>query len=115
MDTKVNYIVVGLFVILLTLAIIGSAIWLAGVHSTQQYNTYLTYLNEAVTGLSEKASVKFNGVDVGFVDKINLNPQNPQQVRLVLQIDQRVPITEATRASLLSLGITGIAFVGLSA
>lgn len=115
MDTKVNYIVVGLFMVILTLGIIGSSIWLAGVHSNKAYNTYLTYMDEAVTGLSEKAPVKFNGVEVGFVDQIDLNKKNPQQVRLLLKIDQTVPITEATRASLLSQGLTGIAVVGLTA
>ncbi len=115
MDTKVNYIVVGLFMTILTLGIIGSTIWLAGVHSTKKYNTYVTYMNEAVTGLSEKAPVKFNGVEVGFVDKVGLNKNNPQQVRLVLKIQENVPITEATRASLLAQGLTGIAVVGLTA
>ncbi|MBX9586895.1 MAG: MlaD family protein [Gammaproteobacteria bacterium] len=115
MDTKVNYIIVGLFMAILTLAIIGATIWLAGIHSTHRYNTYVTYMDEAVTGLSEKAPIKFNGVEVGFVDKINLNPQNPQQVRLLLKIQERTPINEATRSSLLVQGLTGIAFVGLTA
>lgn len=115
MDTKVNYIFVGLFVSILTLAMIGATIWLAGVHSTKTYNTYLTYMNEAVTGLSEKAPVKFNGVVVGFVEKIRINLKNPQQVRLVLKVEERTPVTEATRSSLLSQGITGITFIGLSA
>ncbi len=115
MDTKVNYIVVGLFMTILTLAIIGATIWLAGIHSTHRYNSYITYMDEAVSGLSEKAPVKFNGVEVGFVDKIKLNPHNPQQVRLLLKIQDRTPINESTRSSLMSQGITGITFIGLTA
>jgi phospholipid/cholesterol/gamma-HCH transport system substrate-binding protein len=115
MDTKVNYIIVGLFVTFLTLGIIGATIWLAGVGSAQHYDTYITYMNEAVTGLSEKAAIKFNGVDVGYVSNISLNPKNPQQVRLILKIQQGTPINESTRSSLLALGITGINFVGLTA
>ncbi len=72
-------------------------------------------MNEAVTGLSEKAPVKFNGVEVGFVDKITLNPRNPQQVQLILKIEERTPINESTRSSLLAQGITGITFIGLTA
>lgn len=115
MDTKVNYITVGLFVSLLTLAVIGATIWLAGVHTTKTYLTYTTYMNEAVSGLSEKAPVKFNGVVVGYVEKVRLNADNPQQVRLILKIEEHTPISEATRSSLLSQGITGITFIGLSA
>ncbi len=115
MDTKVNYIIVGLFVSLLTLAVIGGTIWLAGLRSTKTYDTYITYMNEAVSGLSEKAPVKFNGVIVGFVEKIALNPQNLKQVSLLLKIQEGTPITEATRSSLLSQGLTGIAYIGLAA
>lgn len=115
MDTKVNYIIVGLFTIILTLAIIGATIWLAGVHSSETYDKYLTYMSEPVTGLSEKAPVKFNGVEVGLVDNISLNPRNPQQVRLVLKIQRSTPITEATRTSLVSQGLTGITVIGLTA
>lgn len=115
MDTKVNYIIVGLFVALLTLAVIGGTIWLAGVHSSKTYRNYITYMSEPVSGLSEKAPVKFNGVDVGFVDKISLNRHNPQQVRLKLKVQDHTPITQATRSSLQSQGITGIMFIGLTA
>lgn len=115
MDTKVNYIIVGLFVSVLTLAIIGATIWLAGVHSTKQYKTYLTYMTEPVSGMSQKAPVKFNGVEVGFVDQIDLNPKNPQEVRLILKIQDNIAITEATRSSLLAQGLTGITYLGLTA
>lgn len=72
-------------------------------------------MDEAVSGLSEKAPVKFNGVEVGFVDTIKLNPRNPQQVRLTLKIQENTPINESTRSSLLAQGITGITFIGLTA
>lgn len=72
-------------------------------------------MSEAVTGLNEKAPVKFNGVDVGFVENIKLNPNNPQQVRLLLKIEDRTPINASTRSSLLAQGITGITFIGLTA
>lgn len=115
MDTKVNYFIVGLFMTVLTLAIIGAAVWLAGGQSTANYRTYLTYINESVAGLTPKSPVKFNGVEVGNVKDIALNPYNPQQVRLELDIDEKTPITESTRATLQTQGITGIMFVALKA
>lgn len=99
----------------LTLAIIGASIWIAGGHTTETYRTYLTYVNESVAGLSPKAPVKFNGVDVGNVEDIEINPYNPQQVRLELKISDDTPITEATRATLQTQGITGLVYVSLKA
>lgn len=115
MDTKVNYVVVGIFVVVLSAAIIITSAWLSGGHGAKTYRAYLTYLDETVAGLSEKAPVKFNGVDVGFVEEITLNPKNPQQVRLILEIDERTPINSSTVAFLQSQGITGYMFIALAA
>lgn len=114
MEPKVNYTVVGLFVLILGFALIFIAFWLtAGRHKS--YNTYLTYMDESVAGLTSKAPVKFNGVDVGYVDDISLNPANIKQVRLRLNIGQEIPVTKSTVAVLQSQGITGITFIGLKA
>lgn len=113
MESKVNYTWVGLFVVILGLSLILIAFWLSSGFTEKQYNTYRAYMNESVTGLSENASVKYNGVDVGVVRKIVLNPANPSQVRLTLDIEEKIPISEDTTATLMSQGLTGISFVNL--
>jgi phospholipid/cholesterol/gamma-HCH transport system substrate-binding protein len=52
---------------------------------------------------------------VGTVSAIRLNKKNPQQVRLLLSIKEGTPINQSTIATLKSMGITGVAYVGLSA
>ncbi|MBX9692229.1 MAG: MlaD family protein, partial [Cyanobacteria bacterium] len=65
--------------------------------------------------LSEDSPVKYNGVQVGKVVKIELNRINPQEVKLLLNIVEGTPITASTSATLISQGITGVTYVGLSA
>lgn len=115
MDTKVNYVLVGIFVVLLSAAIIVTSAWISGGRGAKSYKKYITYINETVAGLTEKAPVKFNGVEVGFVKEITLNPKNPQQVKLLLDIDTKTPINSSTVAFLQSQGITGVMFVALKA
>ena len=115
MDTKVNYVIVGIFVVVLTAGIIISSAWISGGHSTKTYRKYITYIDETVAGLTEKSPVKFNGVDVGYVESISLNPQNPQQVKLLLEIEESTPIDSSTVAYLQTQGVTGYMFVGLKA
>ncbi len=115
MDTKVNYVLVGIFVVLLSIAIIIATAWISGGRGAKSYNKYLTYINETVAGLNEKAAVKFNGVEVGYVEQITLNPKNPQQVKLLLDIDSKTPINSSTVAFLQTQGITGYMFVALKA
>ena len=114
MEPKVNYIVVGSFVVILAAVLVIAIVWLSASQRTE-HETYLVYMNEPVSGLSLQAPVKFNGVDVGFVSEINLNPDNPQQVVLLLSIDQNAPINQSTSATLMAQGVTGITYVGLKA
>lgn len=113
METKVSYTIVGLFVIILTIVFIIGVIWLSVGISTTSYETYLVYMHESVSGLSNKSPVKYNGVEVGHVSAINLVEGKPNIVRLTLEIDEETPVTVDTRAQLDTQGLTGIAYVEL--
>lgn len=113
METKVNYAIVGAFVISLFTAIVFSIIWLSSGFSFQTYKTYRVYMQESVSGLAIDSLVEYNGVDVGKVKSIQLNHNNPQLVELLLSINEDTPITRGTVATLNSRGITGITFIAL--
>ncbi|WP_028388923.1 MlaD family protein [Legionella fairfieldensis] len=115
MEAKTNYTVVGLAVLILVGALLATALWLSVGFDQKQYRIYAVYLREAVSGLSEQSAVKYNGVKVGFVSKIELNHQDPEQVILLLNIEEGTPVTISTTATLISQGITGTTYVGLSA
>ena len=115
METKVNYAAVGAFVLVLATALIAAVLWLAsGGGSRQQVDSYLAVMEESVSGLNVNAPVKYNGVDVGMVRDIQLDPSNPARVRLVFAIRRGTPIKENTEAVLKTQGLTGIAYVELS-
>jgi phospholipid/cholesterol/gamma-HCH transport system substrate-binding protein len=114
-DTKVNYAVVGVFVLVFSAVFIAGILWLAaGGGSKKQYVSYMAVINESVAGLNLDATVKYLGVDVGRVRTIRLNPSNPQEVQLIFSIEQGTPIKENTEAVLKTQGLTGIAYVELS-
>lgn len=114
MDTKVNYALVGGFVLVLSAALIAGILWLAsGGGFQKQYDLYLAFVDESVAGLNLKAAVKYRGVDVGKVKEIRLAPGNPEQVRLVFEIERGTPIKVDTQAVLKTQGLTGIAYVEL--
>jgi phospholipid/cholesterol/gamma-HCH transport system substrate-binding protein len=114
METKVNYAIVGAFVVVLSVAIVGGVLWISsGLAVRKDYDTYLAYFAESVSGLNRQAPVKYKGVDVGFVREIGLDPSHPQRVQLVLAIERGVPIKQDTVAVLSVQGLTGIAFLDL--
>ena len=114
METKVNYALVGAFVLILSLAIVAGVLWISsGGTKRKDYDTYLAYSNESVSGLNRQAPVKYKGVVVGAVQEIGLDPEDPQRVRLELAIERGVPIKQDTVAVLTLQGLTGIAFLDL--
>lgn len=115
MEPKVNFTIVGVFVIALGAAFVVFFLWLSTLQHSKSYNTYLVYVKEDVTGLAQDTAVRFNGVPVGTIRNIELDPSNPQLVRLTLAIQAGTPITISTIASLQFQGITGLLYVGLQA
>jgi len=114
-ENKVNYALVGAFVLILGALLVGGALWLAaGGAFGKKYDLYLAIEDESVAGLNINAPVKYNGVDVGKVQQIQLDPGSPQRVNLLFAIERGTPIKEDTLAVLKTQGLTGIAYVELS-
>lgn len=113
MESKTNYTIVGLIVVLLLFGLITTGLWLSEGFDRKTYSHYLVFMEEAVSGLSEGSLVRYNGVKVGLVKTISLD-KNPKLVRLLLEIEEGTPITVSTVANLISQGITGTTYLGLS-
>ena len=114
MEPKVNYVIVGLFVALLGAATLAGILWLGKTDFRDAYDRYYAFMRESVAGLSVNSTVKYRGVDVGRVKEIALSPENPEEVRLVLDIDRGTPIKTDTIAVLETQGLTGLATLNLT-
>ncbi len=114
MQSKVNYVLVGLFVIALSGALLGATFWLMLGGERKTYDSYRVYFKESVAGLNPKATVRYRGVQVGQVASIRLDPNTPDQVDVVLDIERGTPIRRDTIATLSTRGLTGVASVELS-
>jgi phospholipid/cholesterol/gamma-HCH transport system substrate-binding protein len=114
MEPKVNYTLVGLFVVLFTAALVGVVLWLGNGEYRTSYDRYYAYMQESVSGLSVNSPVKYRGVEVGRVKEIVLNPDNPEEVRLTMDIARGTPVKADTLAVLDTQGLTGLAIVNLT-
>ena len=115
MESKTNYTIVGIIVLILAVGLLSAGLWLSIGFDQKKYNIYTIYMGEAASGLNEESLVRYNGVKVGYVNKIELNQADPQQVKIHLKIVEGTPVTQATRATLINQGITGTTYLGLSA
>jgi len=84
MAQKSSFVLVGLFVLVLGIGLVAGILWLTTGGPPKDYDYYRVYMTESVSGLSVDAAVKYKGVNVGRVRDISLDPENPEQVRILL-------------------------------
>ena len=100
METRSNHIFVGAVVLALIAALAAFAIWLAGL-STKDTKPYDIFFKQSVEGLSKGSSVSFSGVPSGQIKEIELWKNDPQFVRVRVDVKQDTPILQGTTASIL--------------
>ena len=112
MEKQSHSFVAGLFVVLLTLAVIAGALWLGPPKGPKLLPIDLV-TRHSVSGLKADAPVAFRGVDIGHVESITFDPRQRGQIRVRVVVDPAAPLTHSTYAKLSSQGITGVAFIQL--
>jgi phospholipid/cholesterol/gamma-HCH transport system substrate-binding protein len=114
METKAHHVLIGAFTLLVVAAVLLFALWLGKTSLNRQYHYYDIVFTESVTGLSKGSPVQYNGIQIGEVSQLKLDPRDPRKVLARIQVAADTPIKVDTRAKLGLLGLTGVAFVQLT-
>lgn len=114
METRASYVAVGTFVIGFVVALVGFAVWLGGSRLSQEADRYLLFVSESPAGLQIGSPVRYRGLGVGSVAEVGLDPQNDQQIRVLIDVAVGTPVLEGAAASFERSGITGGVFVQIS-
>jgi phospholipid/cholesterol/gamma-HCH transport system substrate-binding protein len=111
MENKAHAIAAGAFVLGLAAALIALVFWLTRDNTVR--NVYELSTRDAVSGLQPQAMVRYRGISVGKVSLIDFDPKVKGNVRVRITVDQRVPLTTSSYATLAYQGVTGLAFIAL--
>lgn len=114
METRANYALIGLFTLFVVAGGFLFVYWFAVSEKGQERLEVQILFRDSVAGLSRGSSVSFNGLRVGEVADLRLDPQDPGTVIARIVIDARTPVRADTRARLEYQGLTGIAAVSLA-
>jgi phospholipid/cholesterol/gamma-HCH transport system substrate-binding protein len=112
MIKKKTYFLVGFFVLAGALIAVGTVIWLGASQYLQKGERFVTYFDESVQGLQVDSSVKYRGVEIGMVEKIQVAPDY-RLIEVVMKINFSGDAANKTIAKLKAAGITGIVYVEL--
>jgi len=114
METRANHVLIGLFTIIVTLLAVGFALWAANYTSNRNWDEYEVIFKEAVTGLGNGGIVQYNGINVGEVRRLTLDPRDPRRVIARIRLQADTPVKIDTKAKLAFIGLTGVAQIQLS-
>jgi phospholipid/cholesterol/gamma-HCH transport system substrate-binding protein len=115
MERNANYALVGLASAILLMGLVVFLVLLAGRKFSHDYDVYDIVFQGPVRGLAKGGEVDFNGIKVGDVSRIFLDPHNPQYVVARARITPDVPIRVDSYAQLEPQGITGVNYIQISA
>jgi phospholipid/cholesterol/gamma-HCH transport system substrate-binding protein len=114
METKANYVLIGLFTLAVVVGVFGFVYWFQSIGTGGERASYRVVFDGSVSGLRTGANVLFNGLRVGEVADLRLNPDDPKQVLATISVDAKTPIRSDTKVGLNFQGLTGIANLSLS-
>jgi phospholipid/cholesterol/gamma-HCH transport system substrate-binding protein len=114
METKANYVLIGVFTLAASILLLLFGLWAAKYSSDRDWQRYDVVFDEAVTGLTEGGSVQYNGISVGTVEDLSLAPNDPRRVIARVKLRVETPVKVDTRAKLSFTGLTGTAFIQLT-
>ncbi len=112
MPTRSSKFSIGLFVIVGALICAGVIIWVGAAKFFTKGSLYNVYFDESVQGLQVDSAIKYRGVEIGKVQKIDVAPDY-RLIEVTMKIDLEGDLQKQTIASLKTAGITGIVFIEL--
>jgi phospholipid/cholesterol/gamma-HCH transport system substrate-binding protein len=113
METRAPYALIGLFVLAAIGAVFGFVYWLNNSGGLSERAVYRVRFENTVSGLLTGAAVLFNGIRVGEVTGLRLDPDQPRQVIATIAVVATTPIRADTQAGLEYQGLTGVPVVSL--
>jgi len=114
MERNANYALVGLISTILLIAMIVFLFWLTNSALSTRYDQYDVVFHGPITGLSRGGDVQFNGIKVGEVSDITLDPKDPNLVHATARVRSDTPVRVDSVASLEPQGITGVTYVQIT-
>ena len=115
METKANYVLIGAATVIGAALIMLFAMWIAGGDFRRGFNEYDVVFDDPVRGLTDGGEVRFNGIKVGEVQDLRIDPDNTNRVIARIRVSSDVPVREDSEAQLEPIGLTGVTLLQLTA
>lgn len=114
MEHEAKYAWIGAVSVLIVLALAGFIYWFALSNAPVATKAYDIIFTGTVSGLETGTDVRFNGIKVGQVETVAIDPVDPGKVIAHVRVKASTPVRTDTKALLEFQGLTGVGYVQLT-
>ncbi|WDR03306.1 MlaD family protein [Devosia algicola] len=114
MENNANYALVGALATAIIAALFAFVYWFAGPSSNVPMKAYDVVFTGTVSGIGRGTDVQFNGIKVGQVRNVALDPTDTANVVARIEVNAGTPVKADTRVLMGFQGLTGVGSVQLS-
>ncbi len=111
MENRAHALAAGLFALALGLGLMTALWWFS--QDREQTRALVLVARDDIGGLGPQARVRFRGLAIGTVAEIRIDPTDSRNILVRVQVSEELPLTRGLRASIGTIGVTGLAFVQL--
>ena len=112
METRAHYVAVGAFVLAVIVLGFVAVLSLGRVEFAQDLKRYYIFFKGSVTGLSKGSVVQYNGITVGRVVDVRVDPDDLEKIQVTVEIDTNlVKIKTDARAFVDTNLLSGVATI----
>ena len=111
MERKAHYALIGTFVIVSLSALLAFTAWLSDAQFDKKYDNYEISFRGGVQGLSEGTEVRFNGLKVGDITELRIDPNDNNSVIVDIQVVSNTPVDFESIGRMEPLGLTGLNYI----
>ena len=111
MERKAHYALIGTFVLVSLAALIAFTAWLSNAQFDKKFDNYEISFRGGVQGLSEGTEVRFNGLKVGDITELRIDPNDNNSVIVDIQVEANTPVDFESIGRMEPLGLTGLNYI----
>lgn len=115
METRANYALLGGVTVGAVVLVMLFAMWLARASFNREFATYDVVFDGAARGIGAGTEVRFNGIRVGEVRRLFMDPDNENGVIARIRIGSDWPVRTDSTAKLEPIGLTGLNLIQITA
>ncbi|TLD84476.1 MCE family protein [Helicobacter sp. MIT 11-5569] len=113
METRLNYVLLGIFLVASLVALAGFVFWMGKYdRNLGAYEEYYLYNKELPKGIRIETPVRYLGLPVGFVKSYDLSATQ-DNVEIIIWVKKDIVLNQGAHARVESQGLTGGNYIAL--